>query len=82
MHQHPPKIPLCFSTRRAKAGQVAGESVLEVRESLGKRDPHHIRATSRYPSGVIALWHVAPVEGRLGTTPLEGPGEGGGLWKR
>ena len=30
MHQHPPKIPLCFSTRRAKAGQVEGERGLDV----------------------------------------------------
>jgi hypothetical protein len=35
MHQHPPKIPLCFSTRRAKAGQVAWESGFEVRAMVG-----------------------------------------------
>ena len=31
MHQHPPKTPLCFPTRRAKAGHVFGERDFEVR---------------------------------------------------
>ncbi len=36
MHQHPPKMLSCYSTRRANAGQVAGESGAEAR-GMGSR---------------------------------------------
>ena len=45
MHQHPPKIPLCFSTSRANAGQVDVESGLEARGTVRIPNGHASVAT-------------------------------------
>ena len=63
MHQQPPKIPLCFSTRRANAGQVFGESGAEVR---GRGPEGEVREAGR----VREIFVRARLDFELGGTGL------------
>jgi hypothetical protein len=61
MHQQPPKIPLCFSTNRANAGQVSGESGFVVSATIDT-------GVTRYREGsgnIFGNWEAPYVKARL-----------------
>ena len=74
MHQHPPKMPPCFSTRRAKAGQVSVESGLAVSVIVVSRDPVQGEDGKGPPAGAATF---SSGDARRQETPRLPPGRPG-----